>query len=61
MNSIKSGGGKCRQNMKVVAESAVKIPKWWQKVPPKWQSDGKKAPPLKSDEKRVVTESAVKT
>jgi hypothetical protein len=26
------------------AESAVKMQKWWQKAPPKWQSDGKKCP-----------------
>ena len=53
----KSGGKKRRQNSKMtaksattqisekkamVAESAVKMEKWWRKMPPKQQSDGKK-------------------
>lgn len=53
----KSGGKKRRQNSKVteksattqirekkdmVAESAIKMEKWWRKTPPKQQSDGKK-------------------
>ena len=51
------GGKKCRQNAKVgaksattqisekkvmVAESAIKMEKWWRKTPLKQQSDGKK-------------------
>lgn len=53
----KSGGKKRRQNSKVtaksttqisekkvmVAESAVKMEKWWRKTPLKQQSDGKKS------------------
>lgn len=54
----KCGGKKCRQNAKVwaksattqisekkvmVAESAVKMEKWWRKTPLKQQSDGKKS------------------
>jgi len=46
---------------KVVAKSAVKIPKWGQKAPPKWQSDGKKRRHSNWNEKRVVAKSAVKT
>jgi len=46
---------------KVVADSAVKMQKWWQKAPPKWQSDGKKRRHLNQNEKRMVAESAVKT
>ena len=53
----KCGGKKCRQNAKVgaksattqirvkkvmVAESAIKMEKWWRKMPPNKQSDGKK-------------------
>ena len=53
----KCGGKKCRQNGKVgaksattqisekkvmVAESAIKMEKWWRKTPLKQQSDGKK-------------------
>ena len=53
----KCGGKKCRQNAKVgaksattqisekkvmVAESAIKMEKWWRKTPLKQQSDGKK-------------------
>ena len=53
----KYGGKKCRQNAKVgaksattqirvkkvmVAESAIKMEKWWRKTPLKQQSDGKK-------------------
>ena len=53
----KCGGKKCRQNSKVtaksattqisekkvmVAESAIKMEKWWRKTPLKQQSDGKK-------------------
>ena len=53
----KMWGKKCRQNAKVgaksaitqmsekkvmVAESAIKMEKWWRKVPPNKQSDGKK-------------------
>ena len=52
-----NGGKKRRQNSKVtaksattqisekkvmVAESAIKMEKWWRKMPPKQQSDGKK-------------------
>lgn len=43
------------------AESAVKIRKWGQKAPPKWQSDGKKRRHSNRDEKSVVEESAPKT
>ena len=54
----KCGGKKCRQNGKVgaksattqisekkvmVAESAIKMEKWWRKTPLKQQSDGKKS------------------
>jgi hypothetical protein len=46
---------------KVVAQSAVKMQKWWQKAPLKWQSDGKKRRHSNRDEKRVVAQSAVKT
>jgi hypothetical protein len=46
---------------KVGAESAVKMQKWGQKAPPKWQSDGKKRRRSNRDEKRVVAKSAVKT
>ena len=35
----------------VVAKSAVKMQKWWQKVPPKQQSDGKKCPTQISEKK----------
>ena len=53
----KCGGKKCRQNTKggaksattqksekkvMVAESAIKMEKWWRKMPLKQQSDGKK-------------------
>ena len=56
-SKCKSGGKKCRQNAKVgaksattqisekkvmVAESAIKMEKWWRKTPLKQQSDGKK-------------------
>ena len=56
-SKCKSGGKKRRQNSKVtaksattqirvkkvmVAESAIKMEKWWRKVPPNKQSDGKK-------------------
>ena len=56
-SKCKSGGEKRRQNSKVtaksattqmsekkvmVAESAIKMEKWWRKVPPNKQSDGKK-------------------
>ena len=56
-SKCKSGGKKCRQNSKVtaksattqisekkvmVAESAIKMEKWWRKMPLKQQSDGKK-------------------
>ena len=56
-SKCKSGGKKRRQNSKVtaksattqisekkamVAESAIKMEKWWRKMPPKQQSDGKK-------------------
>ncbi len=52
-SKCKSGGKKRRQNSKVtakssrvkkvmVAESAIKMEKWWRKMPPNKQSDGKK-------------------
>ena len=56
-SKCKSGGKKRRQNSKVtaksattqirvkkvmVAESAIKMEKWWREMPPKHQSDGKK-------------------
>ena len=56
-SKCKSGGKKRRQNSKVtaisattqisgekgmVAESAIKMEKWWLKMPLKQQSDGKK-------------------
>ena len=56
-SKCKSGGKKRRQNSKVtaksattqirvkkvmVAESAIKMEKWWRKTPLKQQSDGKK-------------------
>lgn len=56
-SKCKSGGKKCRQNSKVaaksatsqiskkkdmVAESAIKMERWWRKMPPKQQSDVKK-------------------
>lgn len=56
-SKCKSGGKKRRQNSKVtaesattqirvkkvmVAESAIKMEKWWRKMPPNQKSDGKK-------------------
>jgi hypothetical protein len=56
-SKCKSGGKKRRQNSKMtaksattqisekkvmVAESAIKMEKWWRKMPPNKQSDGKK-------------------
>jgi hypothetical protein len=40
--------------MKVVAESATKTAKWWQKVPSKWKSGGGKC----HQNSKVMAESA---
>lgn len=60
-SKCKSGGKKRRQNSKVtaknattqisekkvmVAESAIKMEKWWRKMPPNQKSDGKSATTL---------------
>ena len=86
-SKCKSGGKKRRQNSKVtaksattqirvkkvmVAESAIKMEKWWQKAPSKQQSDGKKCRHSDKREKshgggkchqngKVVAENATKT